>query len=66
MDAVIFQKMRVCRDRASGVDFDNLHIIARRFGDMRQGAAPDPAKAVDPDCDSHDAIPLKAVVLGAL
>ena len=34
-------------------DGDDLNIVACAFGDMRQSAAPDTAKPVDPDGDGH-------------
>ena len=56
MDAVVFQKMRVCRDGARCVDPNHLNVVARTFGDVGQCAASDSAKAVDPDGDSHGVI----------
>jgi hypothetical protein len=45
--------MRIGRYRSGGIDRHHLHIIARTLCDMRQSAAPDPAKPVDPDSDCH-------------
>ncbi len=49
----VFQQMGVGFNRPSGIDLDDLHIVAGGLCDVGEGATPDPAKAVDPDSDCH-------------
>ena len=53
VDRVVFQQMRVGFDRPRGIDRHHLNVVATRFRDMGQRAAPDAAEAVDPDGDGH-------------
>ncbi len=65
MHRVVPQKVRAGFDRASGVYFYDLHVIARCFCDMRECGTADAAKAVDAKRNGHGnllkVLPLRGV-----
>ena len=56
MNAVITQQVGVCLNRASSVDFYDLHIVTAHLVDGRQGAPSDTSKPVNAYFNCHDSI----------